>query len=71
MKDASEVVDALIAVYTGEESLKEAVDEYEAEMIPRGAAEVGLSYELGIKRVNAQYEDELVQMGLQKAETKI
>ncbi len=71
MKDASEIVDALIEVYNGTKSLENAIGAYEAEMIPRGAAEVRLSFELGFKRVNARYEDDLVKMGLQKPEVKI
>ncbi|KIW96496.1 uncharacterized protein Z519_03565 [Cladophialophora bantiana CBS 173.52] len=54
LKDASEIVDAL--------SLKDAIDAYEAEMIPRGAAEVGLTRQQADKRIDAQYEDDSVRM---------
>ena len=71
MKDAGEIVDALIATYNNQKTLKEAIDSYEAEMIPRGAAEVGLTQELAAKRQNARYEDPLVEMGLKQAEVKV
>ncbi|KAJ9608059.1 hypothetical protein H2200_007047 [Cladophialophora chaetospira] len=71
IQDASEIVDALIEAYNGTKSLKEAIDAYEAEMIPRGSTEVRLSYDLGVRRVNAKYEDDVVQMGLNKPGLKI
>ena len=71
MKDASDIVDALTAVYTGKRALVDAIDAYEAEMIPRGAKEVGLSAELAGKRKSARYEDDVVRMGLRQPEVKI
>lgn len=71
MKDASEIVDGLSAVYSGERSFEEAIGAYEEEMIPRGAKEVGLSFDLADKRVSAQYEDDVVTMGLNKPEARI
>ncbi|EXJ73137.1 uncharacterized protein A1O5_04286 [Cladophialophora psammophila CBS 110553] len=65
-KDASEIVAAFSAVYTGSGSLKDAIDAYEAEMIPRGAAEIGLIRQLADKRINAHYEDDIVRMGLHR-----
>jgi hypothetical protein len=71
MKDASEIVDALTAVYVGKKCLNDAINAYEAEMIPRGATEVGLSSDLAHKRVNAKFEDDIVRMGWDKPEVKL
>lgn len=71
MKDASEIVDALTAVYKGKWSLEEAIDAYEAEMIPRGALEVTLTQDLAEKRLNARYEDDVVRMGLNQPAAKM
>lgn len=49
MKDASEIVEALVAAANGRSSLEAAVMAYEKEMKPRGAEEVALSYEQAIK----------------------
>ncbi|KAF7197724.1 FAD-dependent monooxygenase cctM [Pseudocercospora fuligena] len=43
VKDASDVVDAIVAVRDGKMTLKEAITAYEEEMRPRGAEEVRLS----------------------------
>ncbi|KAK4503811.1 hypothetical protein PRZ48_004726 [Zasmidium cellare] len=45
VKDASDLVDAIQAAFTGGKSLKEAVTAYEEEMKPRGAKEVAASRE--------------------------
>lgn len=44
MADARHLVDAIISVVVEKKSLSEAITEYEAEMRPRGAKEVMLSY---------------------------
>ncbi|KAK4553131.1 hypothetical protein LTR86_009858 [Recurvomyces mirabilis] len=49
IKDASEIVDAVNAVVKGGKTLAEAISGYEAEMKPRGASEVGLSFEQAVK----------------------
>ena len=71
MKDASEIVDGLTSAFNGKQSLKEVIKSYEAEMIPRGATEVGLSRELADRRTYAKYEDDVVRMGLNKPEPKM
>lgn len=48
MQDAALVVEHLKSVARNEKTLKEAIDSYEAEMIPRGAKEVELSLEQGL-----------------------
>jgi hypothetical protein len=71
MKDASMIVDALIAVSAGTQILNAAIGEYEAEMIPRGAQEVALSHQLATTRKNARYEDDVVRLGLNRSDVKI
>jgi 2-polyprenyl-6-methoxyphenol hydroxylase-like FAD-dependent oxidoreductase len=71
IKDASMVVDALTAVNAGTQTLEEAIGEYEAEMIPRGAQEVALSYQLATTRKNARYEDDVVRLGLKRPVVKM
>lgn len=48
MQDAALLVEHLKSVSRNEKTLKEAIDSYEAEMIPRGAKEVELSLEQGL-----------------------
>ena len=43
--DAAKIVDALVKVQNGEQSLADAIREYENEMRPRGAEEVMLTYQ--------------------------
>ena len=49
IKDASDIVDAIVAATAGEISLAEAIGAYEAEMKPRGVREVALSLEQALK----------------------
>lgn len=49
IKDASDIVDSIVAAVDGRKSLKDAIAEYEAEMKPRGAKEVALSLEQALK----------------------
>jgi len=71
VKDASEVVDALTGVYKEHSPLKDVIDAYEAEMIPRGATEVRLSRELAEKRTDAKYEDDITRLGLNRPDARI
>jgi 2-polyprenyl-6-methoxyphenol hydroxylase-like FAD-dependent oxidoreductase len=66
LKDVSEIVDALSQVCAGTRTLEDAIEAYEAEMIPRGALEVSLSFDLANKRANAKYEDRVVLLGWEK-----
>ncbi|KAK6380699.1 hypothetical protein LTS17_004899 [Exophiala oligosperma] len=68
MKDASEIVDALTAVYKGQRSLEEAITSYESEMIPRGANEIRLTRIVAEKRRDMENKDPLILRGLQKAD---
>ena len=45
LRDACELVDALVAVFEGRSSLAEAITAYDEEMRPRGAKEVALTFE--------------------------
>jgi 2-polyprenyl-6-methoxyphenol hydroxylase-like FAD-dependent oxidoreductase len=49
IKDASDIVDAIVAAVNGQKTLKDSITEYEAEMKPRGAKEVVLSLEQALK----------------------
>jgi len=68
VKDASELVDALTAVYKGQKCLEEAIASYEAEMIPRGANEIRLTQLVAEKRRDMKNNDPMILKGLQKAE---
>ncbi|KAF2219773.1 putative monooxygenase [Elsinoe ampelina] len=52
MCDAANLVDAIVEAQNGKKTLAEAIAEYEAEMKPRGAREVGLSLEQAMKARN-------------------
>lgn len=71
MKDASELVDALRAVYRGQRSLEEATSSYEREMIPRGANEIQLTRIVAEKRRDMDSKDLLILRGLQKADPNV
>ena len=71
MKDSSEIVDALTAVFLERRPLKDAIGTYEAEMIPRGATEVRLSRELAEKRTDARYVDDVVRLGLHQPKARV
>ena len=75
MKDASELVDALTTAHSGHQPLRDVIDAYEAEMIPRGATEVGLTRELMETRAasgkGARYEADLVQLGLSQPKARV
>lgn len=49
IKDASDIVDSIVAAMNGQKTFKDAITEYEAEMKPRGAKEVALSLEQALK----------------------
>lgn len=53
--DSSEVVDAVVSVVERRIGLKEAVDMYDSEMIPRGQKEVEMSYEAA--RISQRLDD--------------
>jgi 2-polyprenyl-6-methoxyphenol hydroxylase-like FAD-dependent oxidoreductase len=68
VKDASELVDALTAVYKGQKCLEEAVASSEAEMIPLGVNEIRLTQLVSEKRRDMKNNDPMILKGLQKVE---
>ncbi|KAK5462600.1 hypothetical protein LTS15_002312 [Exophiala xenobiotica] len=68
VKDASELFDALTAVYKGQKCLEEVVASSEAEMIPLGVNEIRLVQLVAEKRRDMKNNDPMILKALQKVE---